>query len=243
MISDIHGNLPALEAVLASIAARGITRIVNLGDHVSGPLWPRETAVFLMRHSWPSIRGNHDRMVACDAPATHGPSDRFAFAETSPDQRAWLATQPPALTLDDDGLFLCHGIPTDDRMYLLETPEAGRLRLAAPEQIARRLGLLPHPLVVCGHSHIARAVHLGEILIVNPGSVGLPAYTHDGAHAHASETGSPLARYAVVEQVAGRPSVTFVAVDYEFETAARRAEANGRPDWAVALRTGYVSHA
>ena len=78
---------------------------------------------------------------------------------------------------------------------------------------------------------------------MNPGSVGLPAYTHDGAHAHVSETGSPLARYAVVEWVAGRPSVTFVADDYEFETASRRAGANARPDWALALRTGYASHA
>jgi len=51
LIADIHGNLPAIEAVAADIAARGISRVVNLGDHVSGPLWPRETIDFLMRQS------------------------------------------------------------------------------------------------------------------------------------------------------------------------------------------------
>ena len=61
VIADIHGNLLALEAVLAHIAARGITRIVNLGDCVSGPLCPAETAARLMALAMPTVRGNHDR--------------------------------------------------------------------------------------------------------------------------------------------------------------------------------------
>ena len=246
IISDIHGNLPALEAVIADITARGITRVVNLGDHVSGPLWPRETAALLMRYDWPSIAGNHDRMVVHDAVETLGPSDRFAREQLTPAQHAWLAAMPATDTLPAAaglplGMYLCHGIPTDDRIYLLETPENGRLRLAAPEQVAKRLGTITHPFVVCGHSHIARAGQSGSSLIVNPGSVGLPAYTHKGTHAHVSETGSPLARYAIVDwATTGYPRLEFVALDYDIASAAARADANGRPDWVVALQTGYA---
>ena len=79
-------------------------------------------------------------MVAHDEPGTHGPSDRFAYERLTPDQRAWLAALPATQVVAADALFLCHGIPTDDRLYLLETPEHGRLRLAHPDQVARRLG-------------------------------------------------------------------------------------------------------
>lgn len=245
IISDIHGNLPALDAVLADIASRGITAVVNLGDHVSGPLWPRETAARLMQHDWPSIPGNHDRVVVHDDMATLGPSDRFAREQLSDEQLAWLAAMPPTRTMavaGGESLFLCHGIPTDDRIYLLETPEHGRLRLAAPEQVAKRLGGVRAPVVLCGHSHIARVSQHDGCVIVNPGSVGLPAYTHDGTHAHVSETGSPLARYAMLEWAAAdvTPRVTFIAIDYDIDAAARRAEANGRPDWVHALRTGHA---
>lgn len=245
IISDIHGNLPALEAVLADINARGITRVVNLGDHVSGPLWPRETAARLMAFDWPSIAGNHDRVVVHDAPDSLGTSDRFAQEQLTAEQHAWLAAMPATATLPADdllpqGLYLCHGIPTDDRIYLLETPEQGRLRLAAPEQVARRLGTVTHPFVVCGHSHIPRIGQSAGTRIVNPGSVGLPAYTHDGTHAHVSETGSPLARYAIVEPSPNGPRISFIAVEYDVESAAARAAAHGRPDWVVALRTGYA---
>ncbi len=63
VIADIHGNLLALDAVLADIAARGVDLTVNLGDCVSGPLWPAETAARLMALGLPTVRGNHDRWV------------------------------------------------------------------------------------------------------------------------------------------------------------------------------------
>jgi hypothetical protein len=75
---------------------------------------------------------------------------------------------------------------------------------------------------------------------VNPGSVGLPAYVDDGAHPHVSETGSPLARYGLIELTGPEPRVTFAAVEYDCAGAAKQARANGRPEWAMALRTGYV---
>jgi predicted phosphodiesterase len=61
VIADVHGNSAALEAVLADIEAAGVTEVVNLGDHVSGPLDPGGTADLLMARGFPSIRGNHDR--------------------------------------------------------------------------------------------------------------------------------------------------------------------------------------
>ena len=60
-IADIHGNLLALEAVLADIARRGISTIVNLGDLLSGPLWPAETADRLQSLNLPTVSGNHER--------------------------------------------------------------------------------------------------------------------------------------------------------------------------------------
>jgi len=63
ILSDIHGNLPALEAVVADAETRGCTQFLNLGDILSGPLWPAETADWLMPRGWPTIAGNHERQV------------------------------------------------------------------------------------------------------------------------------------------------------------------------------------
>lgn len=76
---------------------------------------------------------------------------------------------------------------------------------------------------------------------MNPGSVGLPAYTGEAPHPHAMEAGSPHARYAILEKEAAGWQVEHVSVVYDREEAARTAEGNGRPDWAGWLRTGRAS--
>jgi predicted phosphodiesterase len=63
VVSDIHGNLAAIEAVAADIRRRGVDTVVNLGDSLSGPLLPRETAQFLMGQGWTHIAGNHERQL------------------------------------------------------------------------------------------------------------------------------------------------------------------------------------
>ena len=78
VVSDIHGNLPALQAVLAEIGRERVDRVVNLGDIVSGPLWPRETAALLRALDWPTIRGNHERQVLTLPAERMGPADAFA---------------------------------------------------------------------------------------------------------------------------------------------------------------------
>jgi hypothetical protein len=75
------------------------------------------------------------------------------------------------------------------------------------------------------------------ITVINPGSVGLQAYRADGPDPHVCETGSPLARYALLDS---SWRVTFLAVEYDHAAATRQASVNGRADWAFALRTGYA---
>jgi len=96
-------------------------------------------------------------------------------------------------------------------------------------------------LVLCGHSHHPRIVRTAAgQLIVNPGSVGLPAYDDAYPHWHVIENGAPDARYAIVEQVHGDWQAQLLAVPYDHESMARLAEQRGQPDWAHALRTGYM---
>jgi diadenosine tetraphosphatase ApaH/serine/threonine PP2A family protein phosphatase len=76
--------------------------------------------------------------------------------------------------------------------------------------------------------------------VFNPGSVGLPAYAWDYPHVHRMELGSAHARYALLTGAGDALTVELVAVEYDHRAAAARAEANGRIDWAVPLRTGFV---
>ena len=138
------------------------------------------------------------------------------------------------------GLRCVHGTPGSDLQYLLETVVPNGLRVATDDEVTQRLAGLQTELLLCGHTHLPRDRRLGTLRIVNPGSVGLPAYDDIHPHPHVVETGSPHARYAVVERLADAWRVSLRAVAYDWETAARQAEANGRGDWADALRSGRV---
>lgn len=245
-VSDIHGNLPALEAVAAEIARARVDLVVNLGDIVSGPLWPHETAAWLRARGWPTIAGNHERQVLTLPRERMSAADAFAAAALDDADRAWLASLPATLDLGH-GAWCCHGTPTSDLRYLLETVTADfgvagsrGVRAARADEVARRLGDVSAPLVLCGHSHMPRALRSGGTLAVNPGSVGLPAFDDDHGHRHFMETGAPHARWALVELTPAGWQAALHATAYDWEAAARRAEANGRGDWADALRTGRV---
>src|SRR5512144_1920326 len=118
-ISDIHGNLPALDAVLADIASHAVDTIVNLGDILSGPLWVAETADRLMALELPTIAGNHERQLLTLPRERMGAADAFAAARLDERRRAWLAWLPAGLRLADD-VLCCHGTPDSDLVYLLE---------------------------------------------------------------------------------------------------------------------------
>jgi predicted phosphodiesterase len=241
VLADIHGNLPALEAVLDDLERRQVDGVVNLGDCASGPLWPRETLAGLIALRWPTVRGNHDRVLGRDRPETMGESDRFAYEETESTQRTWLALLPPALDLGN-GIVAFHGSPGDDEAYLIEDIAGGTLMPAHPETVAARLAGVEAPVILTAHSHLPALLTLPDgRLVLNPGSVGLPAYDDPAEPAHVSESGSPFARYAVLRLAGGTVTgVDQIALAYDHEAAARRATSNGRPEWAYALRTGRM---
>jgi predicted phosphodiesterase len=240
VLADIHGNLLALDAVLADVGKRHVDLTVNLGDIASGPLRPSETVDRLMPLGLPTVRGNHERQVLTFPPERMGASDRHAAAALRADQKDWLARLPETLALDG-GILMVHGTPASDLVYFLETPEAGGPRPATAAEIEDRAGAASARLILCGHTHTPRMAHTADgRLIVNPGSVGLQAYTDEEPMRHHVEIGTPHARYAIIELTPAGIAVDLIAIAYDWEAAAAQAEANGRPDWARALRTGRV---
>jgi predicted phosphodiesterase len=240
IIADIHGNCGALDAVLADIEGRAVEMTVNLGDVVSGPLQPRETADRLMGLGIPTIRGNHERQLLTRTLKEMGESDRFASSQLRADQRAWLASFPDTLVVAGD-VLMCHGTPTSDVDYLLDTVDETGCRPALPAEVEERAAGYSASLIVCGHTHLPRTMRLADgRTVMNPGSVGLQAYPAKWPYSHTMEAGSPHARYAIAERTNQDWRVEFMTVAYDWENAARGAEANGRADWAVGLRTGRV---
>lgn len=238
VLADIHSNVLALDAVLAQLAGRKPDLIVDLGDCVSGPLWPRATFERLAQLDILPVRGNHDRWLATRDPASLGNWDRLAFEELSADQRASLGDRSATVAVAP-GIIGCHGTPTRDDLYLLDKIDGGRVVRDRREAIVERLGTIEARLVLCAHSHRADLVQIpGGPIILNPGSVGCPAFDSSSGTV---EAGSPDARFAMVEvRAEGHFAFEHIAVPYDQEAAARQAEANGRPEWACPLRTGFV---
>ncbi|WP_442680155.1 metallophosphoesterase family protein [Sphingomonas sp. ASY06-1R] len=236
ILSDIHGNMSALEAVIADAEGQGCTVFINLGDTLSGPLWPAETADVLMARDWPTIAGNHERQLLTLPRDRMGASDLFTRAQLNPRQLAWLAAQPATCDFAPD-IFLCHGTPGSDLTHYLFTVEAAGLRAATDDEVSERTGDRGEALILCGHSHIPGERVLADgRRIANPGSVGLQAFHDDHPCPYTVENGDPRARYAIVD--AGR--ILFRHVDYDYASAAAKADREGRPDWAIALRTGRM---
>lgn len=247
IVSDIHGNLPALEAVVSHIQRRGVDVTVNLGDSASGPLLPRETVRFLMAQDWIQLAGNHERQVLALDPQSpdsvvRQPADAYARAQLGIRELAWMASLKSCQRLNEH-VLLCHGTPRSDLEYFLESVEPGspHPRCATADEVAQRLGEVQAELVVCGHTHVPRSVRAPNgTLVVNPGSVGLQAYDDEHPSFHMVQNGSPDARYAIVERINGTWTAGLISVPYDFRPMAELAQRNGRPDWAHALRTGYM---
>ena len=239
-ISDIHGNLAALDVVLADIRARDVDVTVNLGDMLSGPLEPAATADLLMSLNLPSIRGNHERQLLGGDVEKMGKSDRHAHGAMRAEHFAWIRSLPATLALSDE-VFLCHGTPADDLTYFLEEVDETGSHAASKAKVAERAGAVAASLILCGHSHLPREVRLPDgRLIVNAGSVGLQAYDWDVPHFHKHENGTPHTRYVLIDNTPKGWRAEFIALEYDWEAAARVADAHARPDWSVALRRGFA---
>ena len=240
-IADVHGNYLALEAVIADIRAQGIETIVDLGDMASGALDAQRTLDAMMALGAIHVRGNHDRYLIDRPPEKMGSWERPAYAQLSERHLDWLRSLPQSRVFHDQD-FLCHASPASDEVYWLETvlPD-GTVRMATLESIEKLASDIAQRLILCAHSHIARAVRLRDgRLIVNPGSVGCPGYRDTHPYPHIMEAGTPDARYAILELVNGDWRIAFRQVPYDHRAMADLAQRNGKPELASALATGWV---
>jgi predicted phosphodiesterase len=208
---DVHGNLPALEAVLAEVDAAGVDVVVFGGDVVWGG-WPAETlerALALGERAL-FLSGNWERgVVERTDDSAEWVADRLA-----PDALDRLAAWPPTLTLDGDGLgetLFCHATPRSDEELVSQ--------VSAPEKWAEVLDGVEQRAVVCGHTHLQFDLSANGVRVVNPGSVGNP-------------TGEPAAYWAVLG-----PDVELRATRYDTAATAAALRATGfpRPDFADEL--------
>ena len=239
VISDVHGNSWALRAVLKDIERRQITRIVNLGDTLYGPLDPAGTAEILLEKNMPTVQGNEDRIISKNSHASSLPTLAYVQDNLSEHHYQWLASLPATLCWENT--FMCHASPHSDTEYLLWEISAEGAALRRANDVVSRLASVDLPLILCGHDHMPRIMQLPQgVLVVNPGSVGLPAYSDDRPFPHVMETGSPHARYALISQAQSGWLVEDIAVPYAWQAAEAQALRNDRPDWAEWLRTGQA---
>lgn len=239
-ISDIHSNVYALDAVLSDIKSRGVDVVVNLGDILYGPIAPRATYDRLMEHDFVTIRGNQDRQIyeATEMEIQQNPTLQFIIDDLGKEPFEWMQNLPFSVQLTDE-VFLCHGTPHSDLIYLLENVESGKPVVRSEDEILSLLKGQSSDVVICGHTHIPRSVTLNNgQLIVNTGSVGLPAYKDDEPGVHSMENYSPHATYVILEQQLSGWTVNTIRVAYNFSQAVEDAKKRNRIDWAWYLSTG-----
>jgi putative phosphoesterase len=239
VFSDVHGNADALAAVLTDIKAHAPDITLNLGDCLSGPLEAERTAEMLFAADvTATVRGNHDRYLG--DPALMDEWDRLALPQLSQATKAWLASLPAQVVMED--VFACHAAPNSDETYWIEAHTAdGVARRASLETILAKAEGIGQSLMLCGHTHVARALRLPDgRLVLNPGSVGCPGYTDSGVAGRHVFAGTPFAAYAVLDRVKGEWAVTQRFVPYDTSRAVEMARAAGLTDWVAALSTGWI---
>jgi putative phosphoesterase len=207
---DIHGNLPALEAVLAEVDREQVDAIVVGGDIASGPPQPREV-VELVR-SLPTarcIRGNADRLRDPEFADDEGLA--WLLERLDDDQAEWLVTLPFSASLDDT--LYVHATPQDDVTVVTEA--------TADEKLAALLHDVEQRRVVAGHTHMQLERRVGETLFVNAGSVGRPYEARPGAYwalldgdrLELRRTGYDLERAADLVRRSGHPRADELAAE------------------------------
>lgn len=242
VIADIHSNADALKAVLADISNQRIESIVNLGDHLSGPMAARETAELILANDMMSIRGNHDRWLVENTREDMISIDGAAFDQLEERHLNWLRSLPPTLWLSED-VLACHGTPKSDTTYWMErVSQPGDVVTGTLQEISDEASDIDASLFLCGHTHLPRRMDLPDgRIILNPGSVGCPGYIDDNPVRHVVQTGTSAACYAVVEKTAGGWASAFRHVPYDPSRMIELAKAADHPNWEKRLATGWVT--
>jgi putative phosphoesterase len=231
LLSDVHGNLPALEAVLDEAAHRGADAWWYCGDFLGYAPFPNKVVQTLCAANAVSVIGNYDLKVLAFAQkegrwkGKKTPEKYAAFQwnyeHLSPEGRAYLESLPQERRLEADGLavLLVHGSPDSVEEHLgSQTPEQRF------EELAEKAGV---DLIACGHSHEAFVRRVRRTWIVNPGSVGRP------------EGGDWRASYAMLEFVGGDLKVEHRRVEYDIDRVVQAIHAAGLPDsFAEVFRQG-----
>ncbi|MBM9535489.1 metallophosphoesterase family protein [Desulfobulbus alkaliphilus] len=212
LLSDIHGNYPALEAVSRASAHHGCEQIVNCGDITVYAPFPNETIDWLRNRDVFSIRGNTDDKVlkllkGKNFRKPSKPEKRVMYTSTaallSPVNREYLLGLKKKRLLSIDGISygLFHGSPADHEEFLFaDTPEKRFRELAAGTSCK---------VVITGHSHSPYHSYVNGVHFINPGSVGRMF------------DGRPEASFAVLEQLHGTISVTFHRCPYDVEAVVK----------------------
>ena len=235
VLSDIHGNAMALEAVLSEIALHKVDAILNLGDHFAGPLEPARTADMLSSIDMVAIRGNTDRYLI-EAGEDSDEDDRESVDGLPRQALDWLKSLPPTAKFDDQ-IFLSHGAPRSDEIYWLDRNGKGGFRASTLAEIEAELPEDRLPVYCCGHTHVARVVELDDGTIVfNPGSVGRPSFTM--ADPISARRASPAAAYAVLTKSTGKWHVDLRQVAYDNMACAALARGHGSESWARDVAEG-----
>lgn len=212
---DIHGNLPALEAVLAEVRRTGVDLVVIGGDVLPGPM-PRETLDALLDLEIPArfIVGNGEAAVLAEKagkeaalPETVRQTLRWTAGHLLPAHEWWLADWPRTLRVEIPGLgkvLFCHATPRSDTEVFT--------RLTPDDRILPAFAGIDAALVVCGHTHMQFDRAVGALRVVNAGSVGMPF-------------GRPGADWLLLG-----PGVELRHTSYDLQRAAARIRATSYPD-------------
>ncbi len=223
-LADIHGNLPALKAVLGDLENIQPDRVYLLGDQINRCPWSREVLDLCQEKGWPAIQGNHEEVVARfnhygpDEMRRYGqryPASAWTWRHLRPEQRRLIEELPKEMSLSLEGLpamRLVHGVPGSASVGIY--PES------TDQEIAPFLDGVSEPILVCGHTHRPLIRMCCSRRIWNGGSVGMPY------------NGDPRAQYLLVESTPEgqewRPILR--RVDYDRSGIARAFKESGMLD-------------
>ena len=235
IISDVHGNIEALQAVLAELYGAGIGRIINTGDSVGYSAFPNECIAILKRLGIDSVMGNYDEAVAFNKPMCGcGYKDAevarighqsltWTQENTSEETKRYLAELPMHMEFHSPAgnVVALHGGLEDSTQWITEQ-DTDLMRDLASKTRAR--------LVILGHTHIPFVTELDRTIFVNPGAVGRPF------------DGDPRASYGIIK-IEDSVDVQLKRVGYGVEKNIRELiDAGLPPEIGIMLRTGRNTH-